>query len=64
MHYKTRMTMLTVGAMVLGLTGVGLILFQGPTMTMVGIVLVIVSAIAFLVDVKDFLLVADQKARD
>lgn len=64
MHYKTRVTVLTVGSMLLGLLGVSLILFQGATMTMVGIVLVIASAIAFLVDVKDFLLVADRKARN
>lgn len=62
MNSEVRLGLFTVGVLVVALVGVQLILQSSAALTTVGIVLVIGSAIALLVDVKDFLLVADRKA--
>lgn len=59
---QTRMVLLTLGTVTMLVLGVALVLQQSAAFTTVGILLVIASAIVFLVDVKDFLLVTDQKA--
>lgn len=61
MRDEIRITLLTVGTMALVLLGVNMVLSQNATFTTVGIVLVIVSAIVFLVDVKNFVLLTDRK---
>lgn len=64
MSSRTRITVLTVGTMVLVFLGVNLVLRQDTTSTTVGILFVIASAIAVLVGVKDFLMLTDRKARE
>lgn len=61
MKSRTRITLLTVGTMVLVFVGVNLVLHQSAAFTTLGILLVILSAIVFLVDVKDVLLLTDRK---
>ncbi|WP_137284877.1 hypothetical protein [Halorussus salinisoli] len=63
MKLGTRDTLLTAGTTVLLLVGVALILFADAMLTTVGIVLVIASAIVFLVDVKDLVVETDDRAR-
>lgn len=60
---RTRITLLTLGTIAMLVLGVALVLRQSAAFTTVGILLVIASAIVFLVDVKNFLLVSDRKAR-
>ena len=56
------MSMVGVGMMASVFAGVNLVLHQNTAFTMVGILLVILSAVVFLVGVKDFLLLTDQRA--
>ncbi|MFC4553305.1 MULTISPECIES: hypothetical protein [Halorussus] len=54
---------LTLATTVTLLVGVGLVVFGNATLTVLGILLIIGSAIVFLVDVKDLLVKTDEKAR-
>jgi hypothetical protein len=56
------MSMLGVGTMASVFAGVNLVLNQNTAYTTVGILLVIFSAVVFLVGVKDFLLLTDERA--
>ena len=57
--------MLTIGTTVLMLAGIAMVLLlRDSVMTMIGIVLVTLSAIVFIVDAKDLLVKTDQNARD
>lgn len=62
MEHRTRMSMLGVGTMVSVFAGVNLVLNSNTAYTTVGILLVIFSAVVFLVGVKDFLLLTDERA--
>lgn len=54
---------LTLATTVTLLVGVGLVVFGDAAVTVVGILLIIGSAIVFLVDAKDLLVKTDEKAR-
>ena len=56
----TLLTLLT-GAMLL--VGIGLVLLADYFLTVVGIVLIVLSAIIFIVDAKDLIVKTDQHAR-
>lgn len=62
MKIGARISLLTVGTVASVLVGVALVLSQDAAVTTVGIVLVIASAIVFLVDVADLLLITDRRA--
>jgi Co/Zn/Cd efflux system component len=65
MKLGLRDTLLTVGTVAALLTGIALVLLvRDSVMTIVGILLVTLSAIAFVVDAKDLLVETDQNARD
>lgn len=64
MELGTRDTLLTVGTAAMLLGGIALIFVQNATLTTVGIVLVVLSAIAFIVDVKDLVVKTDRNARE
>lgn len=64
MKSGTRITLLTLGAMALVLLGVALVLRSSAVFTTVGILLVIASAIVFLVDVERFIQLTDPKVRE
>jgi ABC-type bacteriocin/lantibiotic exporter with double-glycine peptidase domain len=64
MELGTRDTLLTVGSAIMLLVGIALIFVQSPTLTTVGIVLIVLSAIVFIVDAKDLLVKTDQNARE
>ena len=62
MELGTRDTLLTVASAVLMLAGIGLVLVQNATMTIVGIVLIVASTLVFVVDAKDLLVKTDRNA--
>lgn len=64
MELGTRDTLLTVGTSVMLLAGIALVLFGGATLATVGIMLVVLSAIVFIVDAKDLIVKTDQNARE
>jgi ABC-type bacteriocin/lantibiotic exporter with double-glycine peptidase domain len=64
MELGTRDTLLTVGSAIMLLVGIALIFVQSPTLTTVGIVLIVLSAIVFIVDAKDLLVKTDQNTRE
>ena len=53
MNLDARELALVGAATVMFLVGIGLVLFYGPTLTMVGIVLITLSAVTLLLGVKD-----------
>lgn len=55
MDFDSRETLLTIGTTVTMLVGIALVLFFGPELTVVGIVLVTASAILFVADTMDIL---------
>lgn len=55
---------LGLGVLVAGLAGVGLVFFGDVTLTTVGILLVILSAVGFLVVVKDFIVGRESAGRE
>ena len=65
MELGTRDTLLTVVSSVLMLAGIAMVLLvRDSAVTMIGIVLVTLSAIVFIVDAKDLLVKTDQNASD
>lgn len=55
MDLGVEITLLTLLSAVLFLGGILLIVLSGPTLTIIGIVLVILSAVVFLADIADIL---------
>lgn len=53
MDFDIRESLLTLGTTAAMLIGIALVLFFGTTLTVVGIVLITVSAILFIVDATD-----------
>lgn len=64
MELETRDALLTAGVSVGFLVGVGLVLLGGATAATVGILLVTLSAVAFVADAKDLLVLSDRNARE
>lgn len=64
MDVGARTILLTLGSAVALLVGIALVLLGDATLATVGILLVIASAIAFLVDAKDFVVMTDKGARE
>ena len=62
MELGTRDTLLTVASALMMLAGIGLVLVQNASMTVVGIVLITASALVFIVDAKDLLVKTDGNA--
>ena len=63
MATRRRDVWLTVGTTVMLLVGIALIVFGDATLAVVGILLIIGSAIVFLVDVKDLITRTDEEPR-
>lgn len=64
MDRRTREVVLGLSVLVAGLAGVGFVFFGDVTLTTVGILLVILSAVGFLVVVKDFLVGRESVGRN
>ena len=61
MNIGSRDVVLTAATTAAMLVGITLILTAGPTLTAVGIALVVVSAIVFVVDAKDILVQSEEQ---